>query len=736
MLYGQPPSFIWVKQMGGMQQKVANSIVADASGNVYTAGAFSGTVDFDPGPAVFNLSSPVAENIFVSKLNAAGNFVWAKQMTGDANGNATSIAVDASGNVYTTGHFYGTTDFDPGPLIFSLTSIGSADIFISKLDAAGNFVWAKQMGGAAYKNANSIAINVSGYIYTTGSFSSTVDFDPGPGVVNLVPSGTEDIFISKLDLSGNFVWAKQMGGGVDAHIFGISITSDASGNVYTTGSFYATTGIDFDPGPGIFILNSSFNVEKIFVSKLNASGSFVWAKQMVALVDNCAGGSGRSIALDPSGNVYSTGAFCGTVDFDPGPGTSYLITSSPEGEGFISKLDGSGNFAWAKKIGEFSPPASYVTGYSITADASGDIYTTGYFRGIVDFDPGAAVFNMSALGSGDAFVSKLNASGDFVWAKQMGGSGGSCGGYSVAVDALGNVYTTGVFSGTVDFDPGGGIYNLTSVAGNFQSDIFVHKMGRCANSTSSILTVTDCKSYTLNGITYTSSGVYTQIIVNTAGCDSIITLNLTINRINTAVNVSSCNNYTWNGSTYFTSGTYIDTLIANNGCDSIITLQLTILTKPSPYLGTDTSICNGRSIKLYPGLFNTYTWQDGSLQNNFIVTQPGLYSVVVTNNCGSASDEIIITEGICDFYFPSAFTPNNDSKNDEFKILGAQNIKDYHLLIYNRYGQKIFETTDPAVGWTGKYKGKLQETGVYVWQCSFTRSGFANNMNGTVILLK
>ena len=135
----------------------------------------------------------------------------------------TSIAVDATGNVFTTGYFFSTSDFDPGTGTFNLTSLGLDDIFVSKLDALGNFVWTKQWGGTSAENSYSIAVDASGNVLTTGSFqSSTVDFDPGPGTFNLTSTGNRDIFVSKLDASGNFVWATSMGGG------GTSV--DGSGN--------------------------------------------------------------------------------------------------------------------------------------------------------------------------------------------------------------------------------------------------------------------------------------------------------------------------------------------------------------------------------------------------------------------------------------------------------------------------------------------------------------------------
>jgi len=140
---------------------------------------------------------------------------WAKQMGSSDSNYSTAITVDNMGNVYTTGTFQGTIDFDPGPGVFNLTSIdvyNGGDIFIQKLDASGNFIWAKKMGGVAWDKSNSIAVDNFGNVYTTGAFIATVDFDPGPGTLNLVSVSFDDIFIQKLDASGNLLWVKQMGG--------------------------------------------------------------------------------------------------------------------------------------------------------------------------------------------------------------------------------------------------------------------------------------------------------------------------------------------------------------------------------------------------------------------------------------------------------------------------------------------------------------------------------------------
>ena len=179
--------YAWAKNMGPNTK--GNAIVLDGSGNVYTTGSFQGTVDFDPSATgTHNLTAAGENDVFVTKFNASGQFVWAVRMGGDKTDLGNAIAVDGLGNVYTTGNFQGTADFDPGANAYNLSSyieaatgISSIDVFVSKLDATGNFVWAAQMGGVRADLPSSIAVDGLGNVYTTGYFASFADFDPGAG---------------------------------------------------------------------------------------------------------------------------------------------------------------------------------------------------------------------------------------------------------------------------------------------------------------------------------------------------------------------------------------------------------------------------------------------------------------------------------------------------------------------------------------------------------------------------
>lgn len=449
----------FANSFGSSNDDVGRSIAVDASGNVYTTGEFSGTADFDPGSGVSNLTSMGNEDIFISKLDASGNFQWAKQIGGTNTDVAYAIALDASGNIYLTGIFKATADFDPGSGVFNLTSsVNSFDAFIVKLSNAGNLIWAKKIGGGGIDFGSSIDVDGLGNVYTTGHFNSSVDFDPGVGTFSIFSNGFDDIYVLKLNAAGNFVAVLRMGGPLVESSRAIKV--NAAGEIHLAGFFSGI--VDFDPGAGIMNLTSIGNRDA-FVCKLNPAGNLLWVKQFGGSEDDEVYG----LALDALNNVYTIGNYKNTVDFDPGAGTS-INTSNGFNDVFISKLNASGNFLWAKTVGS----VSFEEGNAIVVDAWGDVYATGYFRDTVDFDPGAATQNLIAIGNHDMYTLKLDASGNFVWVSQLGGTMNSWG-RALAIDATGRIHSTGEFDGSMDIDPGTGIQNITAMGG---TDIFVHKM--------------------------------------------------------------------------------------------------------------------------------------------------------------------------------------------------------------------------------------------------------------------
>jgi hypothetical protein len=379
-------NLVWAKSFAAYSQGIA----VDAAGNVYTTGVFGSTVDFDPGPGTYNLTYAGIVDVYVQKLDASGNFVWARALGGTGHDTGKCIAVDATGNVYTTGTLSGTVDMDPGPGTQPLT--GSSR-FISKLDTDGNYVWAK---GFTSIFTNSIALDAAGDLYLAGYFfDGTGDFDPGAGTVNLPQAGGSDIFLSKIDASGNFAWAKSMGG--PNNDVAKSLAFDPSGNIYLTGSFQGTA--DFDPDAPTNSLSSQGGLD-IFITKLDAAGSLLWAKGMGGADKD----EGFSIDIDASGNVYTLGNFQNTADFDPNAGTQQLTSEPGVSNIFISKLDATGNYVWAFQIGgvanESFPPFLMENGED-------NVFVAGNYWDVIDFDPTAGTQTLTSAGDQDVFIVNL-----------------------------------------------------------------------------------------------------------------------------------------------------------------------------------------------------------------------------------------------------------------------------------------------------------------------------------------
>jgi len=282
-------------------------------------------------------------------------------------------------------------------------------------------------------------LDSDGNSYVTGYFRETAIF----GATTLTGNGYYDIFVCKLDINGNFLWA--MKAGSDLWDEGYSIAVDIAGNCYVTGFFDGTASF------GATTLTSSGEFD-IFVCKLDADGNFLWVKQ--------AGGTGYDggldIAVDSAGNCYVTGYFEGSVSFG-----ATTLTSSGELDIFVCKLDPNGNFLWAKQAGGIDGDC----GYSIAVVSNGNSYVTGDFYGTACFGD----ITLTSSGYSDIFACKLDPNGNFLWANKAGGIDKDYG-ESIAVDSAGNIYVTGWFEGTA-------IFGATSLTSNGDYDIFVCKLG-------------------------------------------------------------------------------------------------------------------------------------------------------------------------------------------------------------------------------------------------------------------
>jgi len=363
---------------GGYQFVRAGGVGPDGSGNVYVTGTFNGLVDFDPGAGAVEVDAGQSTYAYLTKFTVDGSFQWVRTWGPVW---PSDQRLEVSGNIYIVGQFNTVSDFNPDPSEEDwLSPVGLPDAYITCIDPTGDYVWARNWGTAEAKD---VAVDGSGGVYVVGSFKDTVDFDPGDGVENRASNGARDIYVSKLDVAGNFKWVRTWGGSIDNTWYfydgGEAVAVDSEGSIWVGGCFVGSA--DFDPGPGEFILTSVSAYSDAFLSKLDSAGEFVWA-------GNWGGDSGSSwgnvtcdVCAEPDGNVLVTGRTIGTCDFDPGPGIDEH-TCAWYGSAFLSKFTSSGGYLWGRHWGGTG------SGYGVASDNEGGISMCGEVRGLVDLDAG------------------------------------------------------------------------------------------------------------------------------------------------------------------------------------------------------------------------------------------------------------------------------------------------------------------------------------------------------------
>ena len=245
--YDANGNYLWANSIvSAGNDDQGTGIAVDGNGNCYVTGFFNNTADFDPDTGMFNLTAIGGNDIFFAKYDSSGNYLWAKSIGSSTGDESRSIVLDDSGNVYITGHFTDTADFDPGPDTALLATVGSADIFFAKYNSNGNYLWAKSIGSTTGDRSRSVAVDDSGNVYITGYFTDTADFDPGIDTAILTAVTVTDIFFGKYDSNGDYLWAKSIG--ATWYATSHSIILNSIGECYITGTFQGTA--DFDPDTG------------------------------------------------------------------------------------------------------------------------------------------------------------------------------------------------------------------------------------------------------------------------------------------------------------------------------------------------------------------------------------------------------------------------------------------------------------------------------------------------------
>ncbi|MBK9638703.1 MAG: hypothetical protein IPO63_13160 [Bacteroidetes bacterium] len=374
----------------------AIELEVDDSNNVYIAGTFQGTIDFDPGPNISSHTSNGFSDVFILKLDSSGQFINCLTFGGSSIDGLTAFKVDPlTGSILAGGSFRDTVDFDPGPLVNNLSTIYSAALFVIKLSNTGNLIFAKTMDANLGSNSvRCIQLDSLNHFYISGNFRDTLNIDPGASP--LLSPNVGSTYIAKYNFSGNFIWVKQIGGPGSTTNFALSVSNN--NKIYLSGQY--TNTVDFDPDSGITNL-AALGSTDIFIISLDTSGNLNWAKSVGGYNQDYS----YSVVSDPLGFVYLTGNYRLSGDFDPGPAVYTLSAMGGFNKTFVLKLDSSGNFVAATQ----TSGASDDQGEDLILTNSGSVIIIGTFVSTTDFDTNPnGLYNLTATGSRDAYVWKLN----------------------------------------------------------------------------------------------------------------------------------------------------------------------------------------------------------------------------------------------------------------------------------------------------------------------------------------
>ena len=627
--------------------------------------------------------------ILLPVFSNSQTWLWAKNAAGNG-GEGLSVSTDADGNVFVTGYFGGPT------ITFgstTLTNAGNANVFLVKYDANGNVLWARSAGGTGFDEACSVSTDAGGNVFVTGYFTSpTITF----GSTTLTNVGgfcsgmaCANVFLSKYDATGNVLWAKSAGGASDDR--GFSVSADAGGNVFVTGCFQSPT-IPFG-----FTTLTNAGAYDVFIAKYDANGNVLWAKSVGGANDDF----GISLSTDAGGNTFITGWFDSpTITFG-----STTLTNVGSRNIFLSKYDAAGNVLWAKSAG--GTDSDY--GWSVSADAGGNVFVTGYFTSPTITFGSTTLTNLGGLcfgiGCADVFLAKYNATGNVLWAKNAGGASDDRG-YSVSADPWGNAFVTGSFTSVITFG------SITLTDAGFVEPMFIVKY----DATGNLL----CAS-NLTGGGEDNNGVCADPFGNAYIGGDFYFLNLLI------VGSDTLNNPTGAEDVFVAKYTC--------GCNLLASIQ------------GDTSVCNGGNITFTASAIGgtSYLWSTGATGSSITVNPSATttYMVIVSNGiCTPDTVYKTLTVTVCQddtFFAPNSFTPNGDGLNDVFLSQTGLAPDQYLLVIFDRWGNKVFESNDYKKGWNGKMKNSntIAQEDVYVWTVKL--SDFNHQQHdyfGRVILLK
>lgn len=631
----------------------------------------------------------------------AQNFQWAGSIRGQGvysfensfpgSSNCTAMAVDALENIYIAGNFNDTIDLDFGPGV-ALLSSPFPSFFLAKYNAEGQLTWGALIAGSgpASMLLADMVVDTTGNILITGQSTGGLDMDPGLGIseMQLLPGNSSYFFLAKYTPQGNLIWAESIGAQP------VSIAVDPFNDLLVMGKYY--NDVDMDPSAAEDTLHGSG--ASIFFAKYASDGTYLWANGLSHVGSYATPGC---IKVNEEGEIFISGTYANTVDFDPGPGVVELTSMSWVADYFFAKYDANGELIWAhglRSAGQYDKD-----GLQLAWDSLGYIYLAGEISFDLDLDPGPDEMFIAPEHFACSFLAKYTPNAEPLWGKVIPGAFTP---RALLIDDHGDIRMAGSTAGG-DFDPGPGVVWLTSPPSAF-ADFFAK---------------------------YDSDGNYcwAGLISNNGYGGSVSDPSYEIH-----------GDHQYIAGSFRTSpadfdpgpGTFILTPSANgfNGYlgrydSSNSTLDL----------GPDRSICDGEILVLDPALSGaSYVWQDSSTAQSFTVTESGTYWALASTPGCPSTDTVHVEFIDCTIALemPNVFSPNGDGINDRFQPVRIHGITSATLQIHNRWGQLAHQTTDLEMGWDGRANSGRCSAGVYYWTIQYVDSDMVRNeQHGHVTLL-
>jgi gliding motility-associated-like protein len=772
-------SLIWATYLGGTSSDYPHSMMVNGLNELYIYGTTSSN-NYPVSSNAFSTTLNGFSDIYITHLTDDGtNIVGSTYIGGngdDGSNGATwnygdtyrgEIIVDNNGNTYVAS-CSNSPDFPTSAGCYQSTNVGGQDGVVFKMNPDLSVLeWSTYLGSTGEDAAFGIRLDNNNNVFVTGTAATNFPTTASSATPNFI-GGTRDAFIAKLDPTATTLLASSYYGSIadDASFF---LDIDANNDIYiygqNAGFIPITAGCYGTANSSQFIAKFDNDLANIEWQTTIGTGSG-WTDfiPIAFMVDICShiyisGHSATSALYTTADAFYTTGGFY-LMSLSPDATSVEFATYYTEShvDGGTSRFDPSGTVYQGVCSGG---------GFATTSNAYSTSQATGWDIGVfkIDFelinfasinaspsDTGCAPFTVDFTNNSSAntFFWDFDDSGQISYLSDPTYTFNNPGTYNIDFIATDTSscsmvdtvmlqiivlppLSTSTFDTTLcdTYSWNGttyttsGVYNQ-SFSTNLACDSVAYLNLTVNNSNSGSALISSCKNHTwqANNQTYATSGNYTTILTNILGCDSIANLNLTINNnVFSSENIINCDRYLWHvdSNLYTSSGTYTDTVFNSNGCDSIITLNLTINKSLSSY--DSISTCHEY---LWPINNNKYTFSGTFLD-----------TIISSIGCDSIVHLILDIENIT-FFAPNSFTPNQDEHNELFRIVSAEAIAPeeyFEIRIFNRWGKNIYHSNDIEKGWDGTLDGNFMQQGVYVWEIQYTCRGKTGTKIGTVTLI-